>query len=283
VRGTDTNEYNNLPIHDLLAARAYYHVFLMRKSNVVGTAIGRYLIRDEEPAGDKPKPARTLFNSSVRADSWPCVIVLVEQWQQEDELLRSNAADLVPKTLYLPDGRAVPVCIVEAPRVLTERASDAPEGTRLYPPSVISGGYPLISRTQGQDHLASVGCLLTDGHKVYALTNRHVVGEPGTPVYARLGGQVQVIGVSSPKQLDKVQFGDFYPGWPNEELYLNADVGLVDVANVNHWKTDVYGIGPLNELLDLNIHNMSLKLIGADVQGHGAGSGPIGGQIAALF
>src|SRR5262249_39774265 len=113
--------------------------------------------------------------------------------------------------------------------------------------------------------------------------NRHVVGEPGTPVYARLGGQVQVIGVSSPKQLDKVQFGDFYPGWPNEELYLNADVGLVDVANVNHWKTDVYGIGPLNELLDLNIHNMSLKLIGADVQGHGAGSGPIGGQIAALF
>jgi hypothetical protein len=277
IGGTDTNQFNNLSVRDLLQARAYYHIFLTQKRNVVGTAIGRYLIRDFKFSATKP------MNSSVHENSWPCVLVLINEWQAEETLVAEKASDLIPKTLYLPDGRPVPVCIVEAPRVLTDAGETGTAASRLYPPSVISGGYPLISRTQGQDHFASVGCLVSDGHKVYALTNRHVVGEAGTPAFARLGSELEFIGVSAPKQLEKVQFGDVYPGWPNDDLYLNADIGLIDVANLNQWKTEVYGIGPLNELLDLNIHNINLRLIGTDVRGYGAGSGAIAGRVAALF
>jgi hypothetical protein len=86
--GTDTNQFNNLSVHDLLQARAYYHVFLTQKRNVVGTAIGRYLIRDFKFPATKPKPPRTLMNSSVHENSWPCVLVLINEWQAEETLER---------------------------------------------------------------------------------------------------------------------------------------------------------------------------------------------------
>jgi hypothetical protein len=182
IHSEDTNQFNNLSIRDLLQARSYYHIFLTQKLNVVGTAIGRYLVRDFEYSKKGPKPARTLFNSSIRDTSWPCILVLVDQWEKPGKI---NPSDLVPKTLYLPDGRMVPVCIVEAPRVEGHAPEIITETKRIYPTNVVAGGFPLISRSQGQDHLASVGCLLSDGHKAYALTNRHVVGEAGTPIYAR--------------------------------------------------------------------------------------------------
>jgi hypothetical protein len=59
IGGTDTNQFNNLSVRDLLQARAYYHVFLTQKRNAVGTAIGRYLIRDFKFPATKPKPPRT--------------------------------------------------------------------------------------------------------------------------------------------------------------------------------------------------------------------------------
>src|SRR6478736_5089486 len=41
-------DFASLSIRDLLEARDLYHFHLLNKANVIGTAIGRYLIRDEE-------------------------------------------------------------------------------------------------------------------------------------------------------------------------------------------------------------------------------------------
>ena len=41
--------YSSLSVFDLLEARDQFHVHLMHKANVVGTAIGRYLIRIADP------------------------------------------------------------------------------------------------------------------------------------------------------------------------------------------------------------------------------------------
>src|SRR6187431_188350 len=93
--GTERN-FRSLSIKDLLAARDQYHYHLMNRANVVGTAIGLYLIRKTDPAPDpsrastpkskKPKLARTFENSEVRNYSWPCVLVLVKQWIESDRI-----------------------------------------------------------------------------------------------------------------------------------------------------------------------------------------------------
>lgn len=83
-------DFDQLSISDLLRARDTYHFHLMNKCNVVGTAVGYYLIRDNDPRPDQidhnsPQPAykpeRTFWNSSVRDYSWPCVLVMVSKWE----------------------------------------------------------------------------------------------------------------------------------------------------------------------------------------------------------
>jgi hypothetical protein len=89
-------EYNfsALSLRDLLEARDTYHFHLLSKANVVGTAVGYYLIRNDEPwpkkkgQGNAPtrkkSTPRTLFDSEVRDYSWPCVLAFVRNWAQED-------------------------------------------------------------------------------------------------------------------------------------------------------------------------------------------------------
>jgi hypothetical protein len=115
-------DYASVSIKDLLDAREAYHVHLSELENVVGTAIGRYLINEKDwyalNPPDHPRPAgvamvnepRTLTNSIVRPWSWPAVLVFVKKWQDKGAL----GGDVVPRTLYLPDGRLVPTCVVEA-------------------------------------------------------------------------------------------------------------------------------------------------------------------------
>jgi len=85
--------FSHLNIVDLLVAREQYHVFLTKHPNVVATAIGRYLIRNE---GVDESAVRTLANSHVDLDkSWPCVLVFVDQWQSEQELVGSKSPGAV--------------------------------------------------------------------------------------------------------------------------------------------------------------------------------------------
>jgi hypothetical protein len=285
--------FHALSVKDLLEARDLYHNHLLHKANVVGTAIGLYLMRDRE---GRPAPGREasqraalgprrLDNSSVHENSWPCILVLVKRWVDEHQFGvaqdKLHPHDMVPSRLYLPDGRVVPVCVVE---VTPGEANPPPVLPDWHwPEGLIGGGCPILVETQGQRHVASAGCLVTDGHTLYALTNRHVCGARGENVLSILRGRDVVIGWASDKQITRSPFASIYPAYQGRQTYLNLDVGLVRVLNASDWTSQVYGIGPIGELADLSEQNITLRLIGAPVIAHGAASGRIKGQIKALF
>lgn len=272
------NHYAYLSLADLLLAREQFHAHLVHKRHVIGTAVGRYLIRhDDPPPGVErttPKGARTLENSEVREYSWPCVLVFVDRWVDESAFGKGELAtsDYVPKTIYMPDGKAVPVCLVLAPRILT------PPDTRPAPEvegEQMQGGLPIVAKTQGAEYRATIGCLVTDGHKIYALTARHVAGASGE--------EVGSIGTSSSYQLSRVPFESVYAPWPGKHAFVNLDVALVEIDDVTKWSSGIQSIGPIGPLAALSTYNLSLNLIGCPVRAHGGASGPLTGRIAALF
>ncbi len=284
------HEFESLSLKDLLEARDLYHFHLIDKANVIGTAVGLYLIRKddpypgEEPAKRKRRGPRTLTGSEVREYSWPCVIVLVRRWIEESKFSvrskRHHPREMVPDTLFMPDGRKVPVCVVV---VEPAEAGPAPIPTWHWPTTAIGPGYPLSVDTQGSERIASIGCLVTDGHTTYALTNRHVSGAPGSEVYTYCGGNRIRIGKTCEKQLTRLPFSTVYPEFPGRRTYVNLDVGLVEIDDLTWWTSRVYGIGAVGELKDLHEANIRLDLINTEVVAHGAASGPLRGRIAALF
>jgi hypothetical protein len=287
--------FANLSVHDLLEARDTYHYHLLSKANVIGTAIGLYLIRKDEAwpqrKGEGKAPvnkktyARTLSNSEVRDYSWPCILAFVRSWAAEEAFGpggRYDPAQIVPKTLYLPDGRAVPVCVVQAEEVPTD--TEAVYSPPIVPPAYkFGGGSPIIVRVQGAERVATAGCLVSDGHLTYALTARHACGEAGTRISSYLrGGEVE-IGESSCKQLTRKLFSEVYSDFPGRRSYVGLDVGLVRVDQADDWTSNTYGLPPVGPLADVHERNLSLKMIDQPVVGVGAASGVVHGTIKALF
>ncbi len=291
-------DYNMLSLKDLAAARDLYHLHLMAKQHVVATALGRYLIRRNEPwprgaaelgrresapvrVGQRKEPKR-LDNAEIRRYSWPCILVFVDTWVEPDDFRASGLEfeDLVPKALHLPDGSRVPVCVVHAP---LSQEPPGPTFPRRFPKHVLGGGYPLLLQVQGAERFASIGCLVSDGHTIYALTNRHVAGAPGEAVYTLIGGEPVRVGDTAERQLTRKAFQDVYRGWPGSNVYVNLDVGLIRLDDLHRWTTQIYGIGRMGELADLSADNISLRLIDADVRAYGAASGQLSGKILGLF
>lgn len=293
-------DFNHLSVKDLVEARDIFHVHLINKSNVVATAIGRYRIRKGDPWPNEEgyskslrpvqKGARTLENSEVRDYSWPCILVFVSKWATEAELVKDGS--IVPRSIYLPDGRIVPICVVEAPRA--RKVDDSIDsGSLVFPTGYIGGGFPVIVESQGEQRVASIGCLVSDGHKYYALTNKHVVGDAGTPIFTMMKGLTKRIGVGSGKSLGKIAFSDAYLDWAGQHIVVNGDVGLIQIDDTNIWKTDVLGIGEMGELADLNTSNITLSLISAlnagrnetypKMKAFGAVSGRVDAEIVGLF
>lgn len=286
--------FSSLSVRDLLEARDIYHYHLMSKANVVGTAVGLYLIRQDEawpskPGDGKSPPVkktypRTLFNSEVRDYSWPCILAFVRTWADETAFGTSgqyNPALIVPKTLYMPDGRAVPVCVVEAPPVAREDTAGAAIGPR--PSHTLGGGCPILVETQGELRSATAGGLVTDGHTVYALTARHACGDPGETVWSALREGRVPVGTSSAKQLTRLPFSDAYPEFPGRRSYVAVDAGLIRVNKLRDWTSNTYGLPPVGPLADVHEHNLSLRIIDQPVIGFGAASGAVMGAVKALF
>ncbi|MES1213827.1 MAG: hypothetical protein ABUL64_04495, partial [Singulisphaera sp.] len=176
---TSGNDFDSLSFRDLLEARDAYHVHLMNHPHVLATAIGRYLIRSEDSWPDasgyaktKSHGPRTLANSEVRPYSWPAILVFVDEWVEPEQFGKGgkyDANEIVPKTLYLPDGRKIPVCVVLVEKVA--KSLPAPPDVP-FPLNNIGGGNPVLANVQGREYLATIACLVSDGHKTYALTNR---------------------------------------------------------------------------------------------------------------
>src|SRR4051794_33147892 len=251
------NDYDSLSLRDLLEARDAYHFHLMNHPHVVATALGRYRIRTEdswiEPDGTvkhKGSGPRTLGNSEVRPYSWPAILVFVDEWVDVASFgkdKRYDPSQMVPRTLFLPNGRKVPACIV-----LVEKIVQSPPAAAIpYPLNNIGGGNPVIADVQGREHVATISCLVTDGHRTYALTNRHVAGDAGEVLYSRLNGQNEPIGRSSDRQLTRLPFADVYRDCPGKDVFLNLDAGLIDIDNLDAWTAKVHGVGTLGTLADL--------------------------------
>lgn len=296
------NNFYQLSVKDLIEARDLFHVHLMNKKNVVATAIGRYLLRvsnfDEHGVyhHKNDNEPRTLQNSIVSDISWPCVLVFVNQWEDEQNLINNGGSDIVPKTIYMPDGRIVPICVVQT--VAEETAVPTVDIDQLrFPDNLIGGGFPAYVKSQGDTHVASIGCVVSDGHTYYALTNKHVSGDEGELVYSILGKEEQVIGKSSGKSLNKIKFTELYPGWQGSNLLVCCDAGLVRIDDIKYWKTDMVGIEQVGEVYDISTLNLTLgliaehkliknKVIDAEngrVIAFGAVSGVMKGEITALF
>ena len=119
----------SLSTRDLLDARDQYHWHLINKRNVVGTAIGLYPsgrtttgppTRSAAAARNAAKPNRSTSRiPRSGTTSWPCVLVLVDTWVDADQFgagATSCHRRRWSRTLYLPDGRTVPVCVVQVDR-----------------------------------------------------------------------------------------------------------------------------------------------------------------------
>ncbi|HEX8847042.1 MAG TPA: hypothetical protein VF791_20535 [Pyrinomonadaceae bacterium] len=290
-------DFSSLSLKDLLEARDAYHTHLAHLDNVIATAIGRYRIRVKDPDSKEargPKawrdrmqsPERTLGNTVIKAWSWPSLLVFVKEWFTLEEMVRQDPEQVVPRFLYLSDGRVVPTCVI-----LAERQEKAPPPLQniTFPEHLVGGGYPVFTENQGQQHIGSIGCLVSDGDSVYALTNRHVTGELGREVFSFIGGKKMRVGISSRSRLDdrvalgKRLFQDVYPGWPGQRSYVNIDAGLIHVEDLEYWTSQVFGIGELGDPVDLNTDTLSLDLIGCPVRAFGAASGEMVGEISALF
>jgi hypothetical protein len=280
--------YSALSLRDLLDAREQYHVHLMRHPNVVATALGYYRIRHGDAwPGDKRKRhgegARTLENSEIRPYSWPAILVFVSQWAEAGKFGRGgdyDADQMVPTTLYLRDGRKIPVCVIEAPR--DPVSLPAPADIR-YPLNNIGSGHPLLMTVQNRQHVATVACLVTDGHKAYALTNRHVTGEAGEVVASRLAGRERPVGVSAPLSATRAPFAEVYPGFAGDGVFVNLDAGLVDVADLNQWTTRLKDGSLMGPMVDISSTDFPLTLVGRCVKGWGAASQLMEGEVHGLF
>lgn len=283
---TRSRDFQALSIRDLLEAREAYHVHLAHLENVFATAIGRYLIRKKDPDAKDPyaanthsDEARTLRNTCVRKWSWPSVLVFVAKWKEKSKF-SEKPHDIVPPLLYLPDGRVIPTCVVVAEPDMQAQPPSVPP---VFPSDLLGGGYPVFTDVQGQAHLGSLGCLVTDGDSTYALTNKHVAGPTGREAYTIVAGSRQRIGTSTGKEIGNRPFAEIYPGWPGAHSVLSLDVGLVHVGDVTRWTAQVYGIGQLGPIWDLHTNSFNLDMIGCPVVASGAASGRIEGQIQALF
>ncbi|MDB6039785.1 MAG: hypothetical protein JWM99_3626 [Verrucomicrobiales bacterium] len=280
--------YASLSIKDLLDARDAYHVYLSSLENVTATAIGKYLIHEkdwyaEHPPGTrkpanykKPTTPRSLSNSVIRPWSWPAVLVFVKKWEPRSNL----GANVVPQTLYLSDGRVIPVCVIEA----EPDAEFPPTPPVPFPTTpLVGGGYSCLRQNQGEENFGTITCLVRKGGTYYALTNRHVAGGEGDIVRAFIRGQFQPVGTTSPFALDRSPMPNLFPGWPYSKTLLTMDAGLVRIDDINDWTSQGFGIGEIGDLFDATEYSLTLDLIGTPVRAFSAESGVSEGEIRALF
>src|SRR5262249_34832960 len=196
---------------------------------------------------------------------------------EDDELYPDQ---MIPRTLYLPDGRMVPVCVVKVERGEHD-SRQLP--TWVWPSSLLAGGMPISVKNQGQIHRATVGCLVSDGHTTYALTSRHVCGAIGEPVFTLARGRRVQIGYASQRHLTRKLFTDVYPEFQGHRIYINLDVGLIELTDLNDWTSQILGLGTTGALANLNEVNITTRLIDAPVISAGAASGRLERRIKALF
>lgn len=281
-------DYSSLSVQDLLDARDAYHVYLASLEHVVATAIGRYRIHREDwyatHPPDTPRPKdypkidepRTLSNSIVRPWSWPAVLVFVRKWETAGTL----GNQIVPRTLYLADGRVVPTCVIQAK---PDESPPPPVPGPSHVSPMLGGGYSCLRKHQGRDSFGTFGCLVSKEGSYYALTNRHVAGAGGDVIRAYIRGEYHPVGKCADIGLNRIKFPEIFSAWGCETTHLTLDAGLVRIDNIEDWTSQVFGIGEIGAPFNATEQTITLDLIGCPVRAFGGTSGVVEGEIQALF
>ncbi len=89
--------------------------------------------------------------------------------------------------------------------------------------------------------------------------------------------------MSDTLQLGKRAFSEVYPGWPGSRVVANLDAGLIRVDDVKGWTAQVYGVGQVGDVVDLNVGTFRLDIIDQPLIALGATSGLMKGKILGLF
>jgi hypothetical protein len=280
-------DFASLGLLDLVQARDLYHAQLANLPNVIGTAIGRYLIRADDPRVDDPRaPApkgklpRSIDNVKITNWSWPAVLVFVDRWQDTGDF-RDNPQGYVPPRLYMPDGRAVPTCVVAAPPLSrAERTIEQPR----FADDKMAPGTALLRDAQQEERIGTIACLVTDGTDIYALTSGHVIGDEHEDLFGfDEAGHRKQVALSAAVVRRCVAFSEAYQDWPGIRSFINADVGIAKVTDVGDWTARLIDGRRMGPVINLSVDTLTLDLIGCPVVGYGAASGLLTGQIAALF
>jgi hypothetical protein len=284
------NDFHSLGLRDLLDARDQFHVHLAHKANVFATAVGRYLIREKDPdSKDGPRHGsrygrerssvpRRLSNSSARDWSWPCLLVFVSRWQTLAQLA-THPEDVIPSAVYLPDGRIVPICVVE---VETTAKPERTVNAAMLTENRLTVGSPLYVDAQGTRRMGTACCLVSDGSDFYVLTNTHLAGQTGRAVNALLRGLPRLVGSThGTRNLTEKTFSEVYPELPGRDSVVNIDAALVRLKDSSMWKP--LADTAMGAVADFSAQTASLSWIGQAVVGQGAASGRMEGQIKALF
>jgi hypothetical protein len=286
-RFTRKIDFASLGILDLIQARDSHHKQLANLPNVIGTAIGRYLIRNDDPRlkdPNAPEPKvrgpRTIDKVTVANWSWPAVLVFVNKWQDPTDFAH-NMDGYIPARIYLEDGRAVPTCVVAAPSLpRSERTMEQPH----FALTRTAAGNALMRDAQEQERIGTVSCLVTDGADMYALTNGHVIGSEGEDLFGfdEVGHRKQ-IAIASATAQRSIVFSEAYPDWPAVRTFLTADVGIAKITDVADWDARLADGRRMGPVINLSVDTLNLDLINCPLFGYGAASGAMKGQVMALF
>src|SRR5262249_57321494 len=122
-------------------------------------------------------------------------------------------------------------------------------GPLTFSSRIIGGGYPVLNEVQGQEHIGSLACLVSDGERYFALTNQHAAGSAGREIYTLVQGERSRIAVSANVSLRKADFSKLYPGFAAGNTQSNLDIGLIDVDDAAQWTAQAFGLGVLGRII----------------------------------
>jgi hypothetical protein len=64
---------------------------------------------------------------------------------------------------------------------------------------------------------------------------------------------------------------------------VSIDAGLFRIDDISAWTGQVYGIGEIGDLIDVNVDTLTLDLIDCPVRANGGASGQMKGRVQGLF
>jgi len=204
-------------------------------------------------------------------------MVFVRRWQRPEEL----GPNEIPHTLYLPDGRVIPTCVV-----LAKPDEDMPPPAHgpAQVSSLVGGGYSCLRTHQGVSHVGTFGCVVAKSGVYFALTSRHIAGLPDEEIRAFVRDEYHRIGKGAGIGVDRVLMSDVFRNWPaGDKTYLNMDAGLVRIDDFYDWTSQVFGIGEIGPVFNATEQAITLDLIDSPVRAFGGTSGVMEGAIRALF